>query len=61
MVKAPSKDKHKPAGATRVYAPAEFEADTNEARPIALLAERRRQFLSGLKACQTNASSLADK
>jgi len=34
----------------RRYEPEEFEADTTEDRPIALLAERRRQFLAGLKA-----------
>ncbi len=34
----------------RHYAPEEFEADTTEERPVAMLAERRRQFLAGLKA-----------
>ncbi len=45
----------------RQYEPDQFEADTDEERPIALLAERRRQFLKGLKACQTNANPSADK
>ena len=35
--------------AIRQFDPDEFDADTNEERPIALLAERRRQFLAGLK------------
>jgi len=34
---------------TRTYEPEEFDADTDEERPIAVLAERRRQFLSMLK------------
>lgn len=34
----------------RHYAPEEFEADTTEERPVAVLAERRRQFLVGMKA-----------
>ena len=34
---------------TRIYEPEEFDADTDEERPIAVLAERRRQFLSMLK------------
>ena len=33
----------------RSYEPEEFDADTDEERPIALLAERRRQFLLTLK------------
>ena len=35
---------------TRTYEPEEFDADTAEDRPIAVLAERRRQFLSMLNA-----------
>lgn len=35
---------------TRTFGPEEFDADTDEDRPIAVLAERRRQFLSMLKA-----------
>jgi len=33
----------------RRYEPEEFAADTDEERPIAVLAERRRQFLSTLR------------
>ena len=61
MVKTPSKDQHKAEEATRTYEPEEFEADTAEERPIALLAERRRQFLAGLKASQTTANPSADR
>jgi len=45
----PAKQKSATA-TTRRYEPEEFEADTDEERPIAILAERRRQFLSMLKA-----------
>ena len=45
------------AAMTRSYEPEEFEADTAEERPIALLAERRRQFLAELKARQTEIAS----
>jgi len=31
------------------YEPEEFDADTAKERPVAVLAERRRQFLSMLK------------
>ncbi len=53
MVKTPAKDnpqaKQKSATAmVRCYEPEEFDADTNEERAIAVLAERRRQFLSML-------------
>lgn len=34
----------------RVFSPDEFEADTQEDRPIAVLAEKRRQFLARLGA-----------
>ncbi len=61
MVKTPSEDQHKLDSVIRQYEPDQFEADTAEERPIALLAERRRQFLNGLKACQTNANPSADK
>ena len=30
---------------TRTYEPEEFDADTDEERPIAVLAKKRRQFL----------------
>ena len=55
MVKKPTKDnpqaEQQPVTAiTRTYEPEEFEADTDEDRPIAVLAEKRRQFLSMLKA-----------
>lgn len=33
----------------RDFSPEEFDADTEEERPIAVLAERRKQFLSMLK------------
>ncbi len=49
------------AALTRRYEPEEFEAETTEERPIALLAERRRQFLAGLKARQTEADASAGK
>jgi len=61
MVKTSSKDQQKSESTTRAYEPEEFEADTAEERPIALLAERRRQFLAGLKAAQTSANPSADK
>ncbi len=61
MVKTPSKDQQKTENAARTYEPEEFEADTPEERPVALLAERRRQFLAGLKASQTNANPSASK
>ena len=35
---------------TRRYEPEEFDADTDEERPIAVLAEKRRQFLWMLNA-----------
>ena len=38
------------AAPVRSYQSEEFEADTTEERPIALLAERRRQFLAQLLA-----------
>ena len=55
MLKKPTNDnpqaKQKSVTAvTRTYEPEEFEADTDEARPIAVLAERWRQFLSMLNA-----------
>lgn len=37
-------------GTARRYEPEEFDADTDEERPVALLAERRRQFLARQKA-----------
>jgi len=58
MVKTLTQDdpqaEHKPETAmTRHFQPEEFEADTDEERPISVLAERRRQFLSMLKARRT--------
>ncbi len=41
---------------TREYKPEEFDADTDEERPIALIAERRRQFLVELEARQPGTS-----
>jgi hypothetical protein len=61
MVKTFGKEEQKLDHALRSYDPEEFEADTTEERPIALLAEKRRQFLSGLKARQTDANPSADK
>ncbi len=50
--------KQEPKNSTiRQYEPDQFEADTDEERPIALLAERRRQFLNGLRARQAAATS----
>ena len=46
--------------AIRRFDPEEFDADTDEERPVALLAERRRQFLAGLKAQQEGSSPAAD-
>lgn len=46
---------------TRLYESEAFEADTTEERPVALLAERRRQFLAGLKARQVQADSPGDQ
>lgn len=37
------------AAITRTYEPEEFEAGTDEDRPVAVLAAKRRQFLSMLK------------
>lgn len=37
---------------SRTYEPEEFDADTDEERTVALLAERRRQFLTALNAKQ---------
>lgn len=48
-------------GTARRYEPEEFDADTTEERPVALLAERRRQFLAGLKARQTEVDAAADR
>ena len=61
MVKTPGKDQREAEGTTRTYDPEEFEADTVEERPIALLAERRRQFLEGLQASQTNTNPSATR
>ena len=47
--KQQAKQKPEPA-VTRRFVPEEFEADTTEERSVALLAERRRRFLVGLKA-----------
>ncbi len=46
---SPAEQKSK-ATITRPYKPEKFDADTPEERPVAFLAERRRQFLSMLKA-----------
>jgi len=40
-------------GTTRTYGSDEFEADTEEDRSIPVLAEKRRRFLTGLKAQST--------
>lgn len=61
MINTPSKDQQKLENAARTYEPEEFEADTSEERPVALLAERRRQFLAGLKASQASANPSANK
>jgi hypothetical protein len=37
----------------RDFSPEEFDADTEEERPIAVLAERRKQFLAALEAKQS--------
>ena len=55
MVKKPTRDnpqakQQSAAPLARTYEPEEFDADTDEERPIAVLAERRRQFLSMLEA-----------
>jgi len=39
----------------RDFSPEEFDADTEEERPIAVLAERRKQFLAALEAKQSEA------
>lgn len=39
----------------RDFSPEEFDADTEEERPIAVLAERRKQFLAALEAKQSQA------
>jgi len=39
----------------RDFSPEEFDADTEEDRPIAVLAERRKQFLAALEAKQSEA------
>ena len=54
-------EKNPETSMTRSYEAEEFEADTIDDRPVTLLAERRRQFLAGLKARQTETNSLADK
>ena len=37
----------------REFSPEEFDADTEEDRPIAVLAERRKQFLAALEPKQS--------
>ena len=51
--KRPAKQKSSAAALPRVREADEFEADTQEDRPIALLAERRREFLAKLQAQNT--------
>ncbi len=46
---------------TRRYEPEEFDVDTTEERPIVVLAERRRQFLAGLKARQAASGAAVDE
>ena len=54
--------KQKPeAVMTRRYEPEEFDADTAEERPVALLAEKRRQFLAGLSVRQNEAFPPVDE
>ena len=55
MLKKPTKDnpqarKQSVIAFTRTYEPEEFDADTDEERPIAILAEKRRQLLAMLNA-----------
>lgn len=62
LVRDNQKAKQQPETATvRHFEPEEFDADTDEERPVALLAERRRQFLAGLRAQQANPAPAADK
>ena len=60
MLKKPIEDsrqaKHQSVRSeARTYKPEEFDADTDEERPVTILAERRRQFLSLLNAQEPEA------
>ncbi len=51
-------EKRPQISASRTYEPEEFEADTEEERTVALLAERRRLFLMALNAKQPVTGSM---
>ncbi len=52
--KRPAKQTAKATAPRRTRGADEFEADTQEDRSVAVLAEKRRQFLAGLKSQDAN-------